>query len=155
MCPLLPAFLYDLYVVLQGPVALCETYRRLLDAYQKGHLVSVQLFAQVCAADGFVPGDAAAEHRVDVPQSGGGKLLRRRELRSCAQGRLQRQEPDEPLLRPGGIRVVIAQRLLRRLALPLRLALLPLLGGCGGQTQTGQKPETKNEPKKLKIVTTR
>ena len=32
--------------------------------------------------------------------------------------------------------------------------MLALLGGCGGQTQTGQKPETKNEPKKLKIVTT-
>lgn len=34
------------------------------------------------------------------------------------------------------------------------VVMLALLGGCGGQTQTGQKPETKNEPKKLKIVTT-
>ena len=34
------------------------------------------------------------------------------------------------------------------------LIMLALLGGCGGQTQTAQTPGTKNEPKKLKIVTT-
>ncbi|MBO6211247.1 MAG: zinc ABC transporter substrate-binding protein, partial [Schwartzia sp.] len=32
--------------------------------------------------------------------------------------------------------------------------MLAVLGGCGGQKQPEQKPETKNEPKKLKIVTT-
>ena len=32
--------------------------------------------------------------------------------------------------------------------------VMAALAGCGGQTQPAQKPETKNEPKKLKIVTT-
>ena len=32
--------------------------------------------------------------------------------------------------------------------------MLAVLGGCGGQNQPAQKSETKNEPKKLKIVTT-
>ena len=32
--------------------------------------------------------------------------------------------------------------------------MLALIAGCGGQTQSAQKPESKNEPKKLKIVTT-
>nr|MBO6294599.1 zinc ABC transporter substrate-binding protein [Schwartzia sp. (in: firmicutes)] len=32
--------------------------------------------------------------------------------------------------------------------------MLAVLGGCGEQKQPEQKPETKNEPKKLKIVTT-
>ena len=40
------------------------------------------------------------------------------------------------------------------ISLMVCVIMLALLGGCGGQTQPTQKPETKNEPKKMKIVTT-
>ena len=40
------------------------------------------------------------------------------------------------------------------ISLMVCVIMLAVLGGCGGQTQPPQKPETKNEPKKMKIVTT-
>ncbi len=40
------------------------------------------------------------------------------------------------------------------ISLMVCVIMLAVLGGCGGQNQPAQKPETKNEPKKLKIVTT-
>ena len=92
------------------------------------HLLRRQLPRQGGRLEGEALPVPTAQQGVDLRQHRGGELLRlQSRLHSREQLRLQQEEAEHPLLRPGGADVLIPQRPLLGLDLHRRGQLLPLL----------------------------